>query len=290
MHQANRTFSRIGASSAFAFVLALGAAIPLVGCGSNASPNESTPAAENAAPASESASVKTKHGGIAEMALRLSLEQPGLSADQKVKIEAIRTQLTTASAGVKVAHAALAKQIAGQVRANKIDRAALAPQIDAVSAAHEAMRPAEQKALNDLHAVLDAKQRSGLIDAAKAKMGDFKNHRGEAHEHLEQLADDLELSDAQRSEIKSKVRATFIQNMGEHRGEKGQHEARMKELGDAFASENFDAVALDVGKEARPVTQHMTDGMLTMIEATLPELNATQRTKLADHIEQHAAD
>ena len=76
--------------------------------------------------------------------------------------------------------------------------------------------------------------------------------------------------------------------MGEHHAERGKMESRMKELGDAFIGNDFDAAKLDVGKDAHPMAKHLTEGMLSMVEATLPELNAAQRDKLAVHLEQHA--
>jgi Spy/CpxP family protein refolding chaperone len=282
MHQATHSlFVRT------ALLLALGAAVPLAGCGGSASTTDSTgqpaPAAETA-----SKSIKAKHGGFSDVALGLALELPGLRADQKQKIEAIRAELSSSTSGLKSAHLAFAKAVAAEVRAGKIDRAALAPAIEAMKTAGEAARPAEQKAWSDLHAVLDAGQRQALVQAGKQKFGGFHEKRAEMHEHMEQVADELELSDAQRSAIKDRVKSGFMQHLGDHHAERGKMESRMKQLGDAFVSNDFDAVKLDVGKDAHPMAKHLTEGMLSLVEATLPELNAAQREKLAAHLEQHA--
>ena len=92
MHQATQSFF-----ARSALLLALGAVLPLAGCGGSATTTDST---TQPAPAAEAASksIKTKHTGLSDMALGLALEQPGLRADQKQKIEAIRTELATSTA------------------------------------------------------------------------------------------------------------------------------------------------------------------------------------------------
>jgi len=291
MHQDNPSFARRSFLSrpALAVLLAALAAVPLAGCGgSTSSTTESAPAA--AAEADTAAKAKAHPRSFADGALGLALEQPGLRADQKQKIEALRAELAGASTGVRAARVAIAEKVAEQIKAGAIDRGALAPLLETAERASEGSRPAEQKALNGLHAVLDAKQRQALVDAAFAKIGSLRDHKGEAHERLEQLADELELSDTQRRAIKDKARAGFLHGLAEHHAEHGKHEARMKELGAAFASADFDATKLDVGKEGSPMAKRMADGMIGLVEAALPELTAAQRIKLADHVVAHARD
>ncbi|HVY47487.1 MAG TPA: hypothetical protein VHB21_16475, partial [Minicystis sp.] len=132
-------------------------------------------------------------------------------------------------------------------------------------------------------------ERKALVAAGRDKLGSLREAMSEHHEHLQALADELELSDAQRRAIKDRARAAMKARFEGHVRDHREHEARFSQIADAFASDAFDAAKLDVGKDGRAMTRRFADAMISLVDAAMPELTPAQRQKLADHIEQHTA-
>ena len=252
----------------------------------------SQPGSDGAPVAATSEAVKasTAHPhSLADAGAALALEDTSLTADQRARVEAVRAELSAASASEKTARVALADRLAAQITAGALDRAALEPYMTAIETARATDKPAEQKALNDLHAALTSGQRARLVEAARAKL-DKHAFRDDGKERLEQVADELELSDTQRRAIKARVVAQLGAHFADHGHEHGEFKARAEAIAQAFASDSFDAKTLDVGKDASAFMRPMGEAMLTLVEATLPELSPAQRAKLAEHVRARASD
>jgi Spy/CpxP family protein refolding chaperone len=254
--------------------------------------SQSTQAGSDGAPVaatSEAVKARTAHPrSLADAGAALALEDASLTVDQRARVEAVRAELSAASASEKTARVALADRLAAQIMAGALDRAALEPYMTAIEAARAANEPAEQKALGDLHAALTSGQRARLVAAARTKL-EGHAFRDDGKERLEQVADELELSDTQRRAIKARVVAQLGAHFADHEREHGEFKARAEAIAQAFASESFDAATLDVGKDASAFMRPMGEAMLTLVEATLPELSATQRAKLAEHVRARAS-
>ncbi len=229
--------------------------------------------------------------------LRSSLEDLNLRPDQRSAIEAIRTDLENETRGVHAARQDLAATLADQVAAGRIDDAVIAQkQAAAVQAVRDA-KPAMQDALDRLHHALDAAQRRALVDKLRAKgevlrdrMDERGGARGVLRSRIMRLADQLELTAGQRMTIRDRLREEFQRDRRAFdESRRAQAHARMREIGQAFLSDSFDARALDVGRDAPDLTQKISSAAVRFVKVVVPVLTPEQRAKLASIIRTRAA-
>jgi len=278
-----RTLSR------FALPLSLALAAPALGCSGGATTSEPPVTAETAttrAPVAQGAHGVVKLAGDA-------LGDVPLTASQRAAIEKLAADTEARHAPVRAAHRDLALAVAAQVQVGQIDRAALQPKIDALVAALRATQPADRASLEQLHEILTHDQRVAFVDALKArihhKVGDPK-----AKHPLAQWAADLQLSDDQKTQIKTALRQRF-QAMrqraaaGEHAGAPwAEARERGHKMLDAFEQDRF---VMDEVAPAQDLSQkavHGADHMLGMIETVLPILTPEQRATAAQKLRDRA--
>lgn len=209
-----------------------------------------------------------------------------LRADQQQKLTAIRAQLQQQTAPVREARAKLATEVARQVRAGAIDHDVLRPLADQVAAAAGATKPAVQQAVQQIHDMLDASQRTALVTSLRAKAAQGKN-RGEMKQHLDQVATDLALTDDQRNTIHASLRSAFAAHREAAASDHVQMKARMETLAAAFESESFDAKALDVGSHGGAQALHVMGMHGAFLDAAVPVLTPAQREVLVAKIQAH---
>jgi Spy/CpxP family protein refolding chaperone len=283
MFRTNRTQSSLN-NRIFA-VTAVGLGLLAAACGST--PDATTPtAADQAAQAAPApaAQATQRRAGMGVPFLRAVDGLTNLSADQQQKIAGLRATLQQQAAPVVAARAKLGAEIASEVRAGKIDETRIQPLVDQVSAARAATQPARQQALNTLHDTLDASQRQALVDGMPARAAGWHG-KGKMKEHMEKLAAELGLTDAQRDTIRATLKAERGEG-AEHSHEHRDHaegKGRMQARAAAFVADKFDAASLDVG--ARPdMAKHFSKRMTRFLEAAVPVLTADQREALASKI------
>ena len=260
-----------------AWGLAVGA-LSLSACSSGA---EAGPAVAAAQGVSEDPT-EVAHFGL----LREALDKVSLRADQKAQIDQLAAAAKARHEGVRAAHAALRGAIADQILAGKIDRAALKPQIDALLASVDQTRPDDRQALVQLHDLLDAKQRGELVDAVESS---FKSRMQEHHGRggPQKWAADLNLTGAQREQIKAAVHDQFQQNGGAMREQwRGAHEQGRRLL-QSFREEKFtlDGAAPLFGRDK---IEHGVDRMLDLATVALPILTPEQRAIAAQKVRTEA--
>ncbi len=265
-------------------------ALGLAACGgSTASAGGSTGEGTAAVAATPAA---MRHPALASIDLALGEPSVAVRADQKTKLAAVRSTLDASLAPIRAAHAELDEALAKSLEAGAVDTAAIDAAQAKLEAAEKAAVPAIQQAANDLHATLDATQRAALVDAMRAQFHDkMKDHKGGHREHLEKIANELGLTDAQRDAIKSAMHAKFgeMHKDGDH--EKwGEMRTRMQAQVDAFKSDTYDAKALGVGEHP------MMGGKgpfaargRALVEVSIPVLTPAQRTQLAAKLRERAA-
>jgi Spy/CpxP family protein refolding chaperone len=232
-----------------------------------------------------------------ERLLRASLEELSLRPDQRSAIEAIGTDLENETRPVRAARQDLAATLADQVAAGRIDDAAIAQKQAAVVQAVRDAKPAMQDALNRLHGALDAAQRRALVDkirdkgeALRDRMDERGGARGVLRSRFMRLADQLELTAAQRMTIRDGLRDEFQRDRGAFdESRRAQARARMREVGQAFVSDSFDARALDVGRDAPDLAQKISSAVVRVVKVVEPVLTAEQRAKAASIIRTRAA-
>lgn len=259
---------------------------------------------------------KGQHGGPGFL-LRAALKDLELRPEQKTTIDALVNELESVRPFASPAHAELDKALAAQVRAGKIDRAALEPHTAALEKSATDARLKVQGALGELHRTLDAEQRKQLVAAVergasggKKRFGPMDDgaecegqpeckdgagghgKRGFGGRHGPKMGghhgpgfgvlDDLDLSDAQRDQLRAAREKGEPDRvaMKEKMRQKGKP---MQQLLAAFAAEDFDAKKLSSEDAKLPRT--MTELRVKKLEALLAVLEPAQRDKLAARIE-----
>lgn len=132
-------------------------------------------------------------------------------------------------------------------------------------------------------------------DAPGGQGGPHEHWNGEHGEHgpgemMHKLAEELGLTPDQEAKIKKVLEPQMKAQM---EGMKAKHEAmmkHMKELGDAFETDKFDAKKAAIGSNSVEMVKEMTGAHVKMISAVLPILTADQHEKFASFIRNHAED
>jgi Spy/CpxP family protein refolding chaperone len=231
-----------------------------------------------------------------------ALSQVALRTEQRAAIEKLATDAETRHQSALPLRVNLANAIGAQVEAGKIDQTALQPQIDALSANWEAQRPLDHAAFQKMHDLLDATQRQAFVDAVHANMQARKNQSGGAHhgghgEKMQEWATALNLTDAQKDQIKSSMQAEFVAHKGEMMqhmqegkgGPGGEHGGRGHIL-DNFVADNFSVDQAMPQSDVKERVSEMTTHGIRFVELVMPTLTADQRKLAADKIRAKGAN
>jgi Spy/CpxP family protein refolding chaperone len=268
------------------FSLALVLAPAAIGCGGTVSsePPATAETATTRAPVAVSAHGPVKLFGEA-------LGDVPLTASQRVALEQMATDAEARHAAVRAARQDLMTALAAQIEAGAIDRAALQPKLAAITAAAQASQPADRAAFEQLHAVLTPDQRTAFVDAvaarAQQRKGAFMDKGG-----MHQLAQQLQLTDDQKAQIKAavmqKMQAGGAGNKGDHdrRGAKHHGEAVMA----AFKQDTFVFDQVSPPKDVGQQVTRSTDRILGIAEIAMPILTPAQRTLAAQKLRERAAN
>jgi Spy/CpxP family protein refolding chaperone len=300
-------------------VTALGLSIALALGSAACSGQAENTAPQTSASALSKAPIGASTHGVVKM-IGEALGEVPLRPDQRVELEKLAQEAEQRHVAAQAGHKELMLAVADQVEKGAIDRAALQPKIDRVVTDAEKARPEDQAALARVHALLDPSQRNAFVDALEArfagmrgKFGKHGRHGAGGHgehakggEHaqrgmrgghegfagMKQLAEELKLTDEQRSQIRDVMRA----GMEEHRGdaaERGKGKAgwaerakafrRGKEQLDAFRTETFDPKA-GAPADLHAKIEQGTTRAVSFAEKVLPILTPEQRKIAADKI------
>jgi len=218
-----------------------------------------------------------------------------LRAEQRVEIEKLAQAAEARHAPTAQGRKDLMAAIADQVEKGAIDRTALQPKIDKVVADIDSVRTEDRAAIVKLHDMLDPDQRNTFVDALetrmKAKHGEHSPLKGFAKMH--QLAEDLKLTDAQKSQIKDVLKDMHKHHAdGEHGKPWAHGEANKREHHGHHGKQAFEAFRgdkLDLEKASPPVDlkEKATKGTTHFVgiaEKILPILTPEQRKIAADKL------
>lgn len=248
------------------------------------SASASTSAVASAAP-SASAEPKKHHRprfGMVGMYFRSASKLADLDEAQKTKLAEIEKGFMgpmEPPAEGKAYH----DELVAQVKAGKIDNAKLEPLKAAAEKAMGAHRDKELDALNQLHALLKAPQRTALVAALKAKqgkhMGPGKDHpgmMGKPKDKVAHMTKELGLDDAQAK----KVEAILPKDDGKaHDPEAWKKKAEAVQA--AFEKDGFDAKKQELFT-GKGMHGPMHGGMdSAFLEKLIAILKPEQREKLA---------
>jgi Spy/CpxP family protein refolding chaperone len=254
-------------------------------CGGSVATEQPSATAQSAA--TKAPVLAQAHGQVKLVGEALS-EVP-LRAEQRTEIEQLGAAAEARHATVVAARKDLMEAVAAQIETGNIDRTALEPKVDAAAQAWETVRPADRAALERLHAVLDAGQRTQFVDAVEANMKAQHGAHGGHGKMMQEWATDLKLTDAQRDQIKTIMQNQFAAHQDQnHAAWKAGHQ-HGKQVLEAFAQDRFvmDEVAPKV--DARTKANEMADRMITVAQNVLPVLTAEQRGLAAQKLRTRAA-
>lgn len=264
--------------------LSLSLAVPALGCGGSVTsePPQAADTATTKAPVAVNAHGPVKLFGDA-------LGDVPLTATQRTQVEQLATDAEARHADARAARKDLMTVLAAQVQAGQIDRAALQPKIDALVAALQRAQPGDRAAFEQLHAILGPRQRTAFVDAVKARIGARMGEMRDKHP-MKQWAEDLQLSDDQRAQIKAAIK----DRMSAAAAAGGPHEdwSQAKHHGEAvMAAFEQDRFVMDEVSPARDVqlqVAKMTGHVLGIVEAALPVLTPQQRVLAAQKMMERA--
>ena len=222
-----------------------------------------------------------------------------LRPEQRTEIEKLASEAEARHAPIADARKELMVAFADQVEKGAIDKTALQPKIDKVTADSQKARAEDRAALVKLHGLLDADQRNAFVDALenqmKAKRGEHRGHGKHGFGKLKQLADDLKLTDEQKSQIKDVMKEAHKEGKAawkQHhaRADRGPGHAEWKghhggkKAFQAFREDSFDIDKLTPPHQGKPMADFATSPMTTMAEKVLPILTPEQRKIAADKL------
>ncbi len=273
-----------------------------VACGGSVEHSPQTSAA-----ASTKAPIAANGHGVVKL-VGEALGEVSLRPDQRAEIEKLASDAEARHAPIADARKEVMLAFADQVEKGAIDKTALQPKIDKAAADFEKVRAEDRAAIAKLHGLLDSEQRNAFVDALEKQM---KAKRGEHHgEHgkagfgkLKQLADDLKLTDEQKSQIKDVMRDAHKEGKEawkQHaRGERGpKHAEGMPERGhghggkrslEAFREDKLDLDKLAPGHDGKAMARFGADRMASFAEKIVPILTPEQRKIAADKLRTMAA-
>jgi Spy/CpxP family protein refolding chaperone len=206
-----------------------------VGCGGSAADGN----VQSAVQAGTRAPLTAKVDGRLRLVADAFAEVP-LRPEQRTEIEALLNAATERHAKMAPIHKDVANTLADQIEKGAIDDAALQAKVDAGIAAYKPISVEDRKAVERVHALLDASQRTALVDALEAKrherFGKFAKaamgaggppDQAKAPDHGPpgpfQMMQELNLTAEQKVKLMDAMRAE-LPMMGDHDG--AGHEGR----------------------------------------------------------------
>jgi len=206
-----------------------------------------------------------------------ALSKVCLSDQQRVAIEQLGKEVRGKEDVVAAARHSFIKALAEQVRTDHVDGGALKPEIDALVKAREEASPVMRKALEDLHGILDAGQRTAFVDALE---GDMKQLHDAAAGWFDSMASELGLTDGQKERIKN--------DLTQERADNELDRDRAKAVFDSFKGTDFTIEKVSPESEVGPRTHARAEKMVSLAKEIADTLTPQQRAELADRIEAKA--
>ncbi len=239
-----------------------------------------------------------------------ALGQVPLRADQRTAIEQMATDAELRGEPGRKAREALVLAIADQVQAGAIDKVALQPKIDAVTAAHDAARPADRAAFEKLHDLLTPEQRVAFVTSMQ---NGFPSHDGKGpgqgmmRGRMQKWAADLGLTQDQQDQIRQKIQARWQAHFagavagtdeqktnaiedGQMAVKGHQMHQQMKATLEAFKGDKFSMDQVAPIQNETGMRDQFAGHMLGMLETSLPILTPDQRTIAATKLRARAAN
>lgn len=232
------------------------------------------------------------HGGVVQF-VAMSLDTLGADDAKRPQIEKLQGDLHAQMAPAREAEKNLLQTLADGVAAGAIDKGKVEANITKVTTAADAVHAASRETLNRLHAILSPAERAALVDKVQAhwEVWHQVNHEEElaGREHagrLAGLAQELTLTPNQADKISAALHTAIASRPTQFDPKQG--EAHVQAFSTAFAGDTFDAKSITSNTGAH-IAGHGAARMALFYETVAPLLTSDQRTKLAEHLREHAS-
>lgn len=288
-------------SIALSLSIASLSAISVVACGGSVEQPQTSASAATKAPigAETHGAVKLIGEALGEVPLR---------ADQRATLEKLAQESDARHTPMFAGRKDAILTLADQIEKGAIDRAALQVKIDKMAADLEKSQSDDRAAIVKLHDVLDAQQRGLLVDALESRMKAGRHRgpgeiggKGRGHDgakgfmHMKQLAEDLKLTDDQKTKIHEVMRDSFKDAMKAHhegrehdgkRGGRGEWKGHGGPHGalEAFREDKLDLDKVVPAKDPKQTAKLGAEHVLGTVEKILPILTPEQRKIAADKL------
>ena len=312
MRSSSTPVSSLRFSRVFFFAAGL-AAVSAVGCGGG--PTDSVPATTSAGDPSVAQAVAAAPAAVAETAPPAAdqpatppsaghhrhgpfamLETLDLRAEQRAKIDTIKTDLETKLEAGRKDGLELASLLATGIETGKLDDSAVRQRRVAVQQRVDEARRAIGDAANAVHATLDPAQRAELVLTMRAKHearpAEQQNAEGGERRHRHgfgRLTSELGLTAEQTKSLHEGMRSIFEAAFPDRKERREQLEVERKAAEDAFMSETFDAHRYTFGTEAVRWMQTAAVGATALSDLATSVLTNEQRALLAQKIREGTA-
>jgi len=251
-----------------------------------------------------------RHGqfGAADVILARSLRLE-LKPEQRTKIEALRAQLDPAKNTASVtARKELRQLLSEGLSQGAIDRTKADAKVEDLVKSVQLQQDAMLDSLNQLHSILDANQRTELVNSLAARKHEHgkgerghwnKGEKGKQKGHgpgfrhggrdgradwapgkLKQIAREIGLSSEQVSRIRARA-MEGMQHEKVERPDRKQARERLRAAAEAFKGDRFDARTVGMGQEMSVQARRHAQIFVRLVDAAAHELSPEQRKQLA---------
>jgi Spy/CpxP family protein refolding chaperone len=203
-----------------------------------------------------------------------ALAKVELTDEQRTELEKIGERISSQEQRVMEARRALQASLAEQFESGQIDERKLVGEIDALVKAREEASPRLRKALEDVHRLLDEKQRGAFVEAVQNRMRELSEA---SREWFDAFAKDLRLSDDQKKRMRE------VLDRSKPQLEKDR--ATVSDVFEAFKKPDFSMETVVPIGEVGKRTRERVERMVGVAKDIGPILTPEQRKELAERIE-----
>ena len=215
----------------------------------------------------------TDHLGVVAL-IAEGLSKVGLNEQQRAEIEQLGKKVSPKEQAVIEARRELQEELSEQLAKGEIQENAFNDEIEELVSARMEASPVLRRALEDLHGILDEKQRNELVDAMSSAM---QEHSRQAEGWFDNMAKDLKLTEDQKTKVKEVLMRA--------KPSLEQDRETAKEVFEAFRGDQFSIDQIVPLEEVGKRTREKARAMISVARSLTEILTPGQLDQLARMIE-----
>jgi Spy/CpxP family protein refolding chaperone len=265
----------------FASSVSLSALLGTAACSGGPGTSAPSPPTETRAPAAEVQAVP-RHGparGFFRQVTTLDLRD-----DQQVALTAIQDKLAADMAPQHESVRQAILKMADAVELGELDATKVAEQKAILSTVLGEAKASFAVAINGVHDTLDPSQRVALVERLR-QQHDANGQPDAEHRHgLAKLAYAVGLTEQQQAKLKEALNAGLDELFPDRKTRREEWEAKMKAMGEAFVTDDFDAADFDLADHAGEAIASSVEIASRAIDVSNRVLSGGQRRLAAEWI------